>query len=76
MAKIWKILKLRELDQESSKNLPEALETNFKWFLSQGKWSEAIWGKPKISQKMEPTGRQMVEISRCRYAAAQCQNKE
>jgi len=29
---------------------------------------------PEILRKMEPTGRQMVEISRCRYAAAQCQN--
>ena len=72
--KNWKILEFLEIDQGWSRKLPEALETNFRWFSSHGRRSEAIWGKSKISPKMDPTGHQMVETSRCRYAAAQCQN--
>ena len=74
MTKFWNFLEFLEIDQDWSRKLPEASETNFKWFLRHGKPSEAIWKNSEISPKMDPTGRQMVEILRCRYAAAQCQN--
>ena len=61
-----------EIDLDWSRKLPEALETNFKWFWSHGKPSKAISKNAKILWKMDPTGRHLVEILRCRYAAAQC----
>ena len=75
MTKNWKILESLEIDQDWSRKLPEASKTDFKWFWRHGKPSKAISKNAKISWKMDPTGHQMVEISRCRYAAAQCQNQ-
>ena len=73
MTKFWKILEFLEIDQDWSRKLPEALETNFKWFSSHGKRSGAISKIPEILPKIESTSRQMDEILRWRYAAAQCQ---
>ena len=75
MTKFWKFLEFLEIDQDWSRKLPEASKTDFRWFWSHGKPSKAISKNAKISWKMDPTGHQMVEISRCRYAAAQCQNR-
>ena len=64
ITKFWKILEFLEINQDWTRKLPEALETNFKWFLSHGKRSEAISKIHEISPKMDSTGRQMDEILR------------
>ena len=49
MTEFWKILEFLEIDQDWSRKLPEASETNFEWFWSHGKPPKAISRNAEIS---------------------------
>ena len=67
-----KKFKSLQINQEWFRKLFEALQTDSQWFSSHLKLSEAISKIQEISSKLNARCSQMVEILRCRHAAAQC----